>query len=207
MDYNEIKTAAYGFADRKDTETLNRYDDFLTFVESKVNRVLKTIKMTQRATLPTITGRLYYGLPADFNGIRDIQINDSTSDSPVVTLKYLTPELMNEQNNISWQNGEIYYSIIADQFQIYPAQENNTIEIVYYQKVPPLTDVNLTNWLGDDNSDVYVYGLLVEISTFVKDAEAAALWSGRYTEALGELKNNDIDIRWGSGTPLQIRTI
>ena len=207
MDYDKIKTVAYAYADRSDVATTDRYDDFLRIVEAKVNRVLKTLKMTNRATLPTQEGKNYYGLPSDFEGIRDLQINDPEGESAVVTLQYLTPEQLNEEANSIYKSDQTYYSIITDQLHIYPARQDSIIEMVYYKKVPQINDTTTTNWLSDENPDVYVFGVLVEIFAFVKDPESSMLWSSRYEQALGEIKNNDLDIRWNNGTPLRIRTV
>ena len=207
MDYDKIKTVAYAYADRSDVATTDRYDDFLRIVEAKVNRVLKTLKMTNRATLPTQEGKNYYGLPSDFEGIRDLQINDPEGESAVVTLQYLTPEQLNEEANSIYKSDQTFYSIITNQLHIYPARQDNIIEMVYYKKVPQINDTTTTNWLSDENPDVYVFGVLVEIFAFVKDPESSMLWSSRYEQALGEIKNNDLDIRWNNGTPLRIRTV
>ncbi len=211
MDYNEIKTAAYGFADRTDAETLDRYDDFLRIVEAKINRVLKTLKMTSRATIPTVALQEYYGLPDDFDGMRDLQIigTTNTGQSKTITCQYMTPAQLNEQQNTlaSSRTDGVYYSIITDQLQIYPPQNNNTIEMVYYKRVPVLSNTILTNWLSIDDPDCYIFGVLTEINAFNKDAEAASMWSERFKESLSEIQNNDVDIRWGSGDMMVIRTI
>ncbi len=212
MDYNDIKTTTYAYADRTDAETIARYDDFLRITESKINRVLKTLKMTARASITTVTDAEYYGLPDSFEGMRDIQINgtNASGENTVVTCEYRTPAQINERmNNVNVfaNNDAIYYSIINNQLQIVPPQENNTIEMVYYKKVPPLTPTVLTNWISDENPDCYIFGVLTEISSFNKDAETAALWSARFEQSLGEIVNNDVDIRYGSGNQLQIRTI
>jgi len=78
------------------------------------------------------------------------------------------------------------------------------IEIVYYQKLVPLTSLATTNWLSASHPDVYTFGLLVEISSFVKDAEAKALWDARFMDAVAAIQTDDDRIRW-SGTPLTIR--
>lgn len=213
MNYDEIRTNAYAYSDRSmSSEAYTRYDDFLRIVEARVNRVLQTMKMTKRSTITTDIDEEYYGLPVDFEGMRDIQVNNADSEGKVVTLEYRTPAQMNELANtpetysVPGTRG-IYYSFIADQLQIYPPQDAKTLEMIYYQKVPQLTDVVTTNWLSDESPDCYVFGVIVEISAFVKDAESTALWNSRFTQSLSEIKNNDVDVRWGSGNALQTRVI
>ena len=55
-----------------------------------------------------------------------------------------------------------------------------------------------------DNPDTYLYGLMVEISSFVKSAEAKAIWDERFKESMVDINQEDGSIRW-SGTALQTR--
>jgi len=200
MTYNEILNLALTYADRSDSEVTDRMDDFLKMVESRVNRKLDIQKMAVRSQVFSVADKEYYGLPTDFKAIRDIEISELDGTGRQ-TLYYLTPEQMNgELPTVS----NIYYTIIADQFQIRPTQTEKILEIVYYQQVPPLTSTEPENWLTSQAPDCYVFGLMVEINAFVKDAEVSMLWDGRFTACLDELDIQDAVSRW-SGTPMQMR--
>ena len=208
MTYQEIINLALSYSDRSDQETGERMDDFLRVVESRVNRNIKVQKMSYRATINTVKDQQYYGLPSDFSGLRDIQINHGNE---ATTMYMLTPEQMNLQSRIhvgaptsDGATRNVYYSIIADQIQIHPPQENNAIEIVYYKNLTPLSDVDTTNWLSNGYPDAYTFGLLVEISSFAKDPEAVAIWEQRFNQVVSEISLEDVENRW-SGTPLQVR--
>jgi hypothetical protein len=200
VNYSEIKALAISYSDRADAEVADRMDDFLRIVEARINRPLKTQKMSTRVTINSITGQEYYGLPADFDGLRDIEIQDT--DGNRTTPPYLSPELMNNKANTT--TTEAGYTIIHDQLHIYPAQTGAVIELVYYQTLLPLTSEVTTNWVGDLYPDCYVFGLLVEINAFVKDPQTATVWDARFKEAIAEIDSNDQLSRW-SGTALQVR--
>jgi len=202
MTYNEILNLALTYADRSDSEVTDRMDDFLKMVESRVNRKLDIQKMAVRSQVFSVADKEYYGLPTDFKAIRDIEISDLEGGNRI-TLEYLTPEQMNAKSGTTIID-VAYYTIIADQFQIYPAQTEKILEIVYYQQVPPLTSTEPENWLTSQSPDCYVFGLMVEINAFVKDAEVSMLWDGRFTACLDELDIQDAVSRW-SGTPMQMR--
>jgi len=206
MNYADIVDTALSFADRADAEITSRVDKFIKMVESRVNRKLKTRKMSVRSQIVTEDDKEYYGLPSDFAGLRDIEMTDAGSIERE-TLTYATPEQMNaltERTILAGENAKIYYTIIADQLQIHPRQDARIMEIVYYQRLPNLNSSDTTNWLGDYAPDCYIFGILTEISAFVKDANAAKLWDDRFVGALNELDRDDIDERW-SGTPMQMR--
>lgn len=204
MNYTEITQLALSYADRNDEEVTSRIDLFLKVVESRINRIIKTSGMSSRTTIATVTDQEYYSLPADFAGLRDIEFRATASSDARETYDYLPPAQMNAIADRN-ANGH-YYTLIADQLHILPAKATGgVIEIVYFQKLDPLTSSNANNWLSDDYPDVYLFALMVEISAFVKDKESKALWDARFKEALIEIQNDDGVVRW-SGTPLQVRT-
>ena len=205
MNYSDIIAAAQSYADRQDVEVTNNLDLFISMVESRINRLLKTREQSVRATVPTVTGQEYYALPPDFGGMRDIQINsDATSESTSTPVDYLTPALFNERRNGEY-SGRVYYTIVANQFQIFPKLDTGQqIELVYYQRVPNLNSTDTTNWLSDSHPDAYIAGMTSEIEMFAKHYDAGNLWRDRMASIIGEIEINDVEERW-SGPPLQIR--
>jgi len=209
MNYLEVKEIALSYSDREsDAELPAKIDSFLRIVEARVDRVLKVQRMTVRTLLTTVAGQEYYGLPSDFAGLRDIEVRSAdTIDGEArdrVTLEYLSPEQMNSATGIPASQSNIYYTIIANQLQISPPQDSNVLELVYYRKLPNLTENDNTNWLSEDNPDTYVFGLMVEISAFVKNEQSTALWDARFKESLAEIDLDDSKSRW-SGVALQMR--
>ncbi len=202
MNYDQIKTAAIDYADRKDAATAARMDTFLLMVEAQINRRLRTGAASRRATIPTKEGEEYFGLPSDFAGLRDIEVAPSGDSGDRVTPRYVSPEIMNSA--VREGSSLLMYTIIANQIQINPTATGSVLEIVYYSKVTPLSQQVPETWLSVSAPDVYVFGLLVEISAFAKDADAAALWAQRFTQELTQIQNIDDVDRW-SGPPLQIQ--
>ena len=203
MNYQTIVDLALSYADREDVEVVNRMDGFLRMVESRINKRIQTWKMTSRAVIDMVSGQEYYGLPCDFSGMRDIEVYPSDSGTDRITPCYLNPEQM----NTAILNGSdaVSYTIIADQIHITPQDDGKVLEIVYYANLPELSASLVTNWLSSDNPDIYVFGLLVEINSFVKDGDAASIWNARFMDELDSLQLEDQQLRW-SGTPLVIRT-
>ena len=203
MNYTEIVNLALAYADREDPEVDENMDNFLRIVEARVNRKLQVQRMAIRTQITTQQGQEYYSLPADFGGLRDIEVRPVGAESGGrQTLKYMSPEQMNSYSGSSGTN--IYYTIIANQLQIMNPQDNKTLEIVYYKYLTPLAISNPENWASIYTPDLYVFGLLVEISSFAKDAVAKDLWNQRFIATLDEITTDDEDTRW-SGTALEIR--
>jgi len=203
MNYTEVVNLALSYSDRNDLEVADRMDDFLRVVESRINRKLKVQEMSVRSYVQTSDDKEYYTLPNDFAGLRDIEVKSSTTATGRTTLKYLNPEQL---NNVNENSAGVYYTIVAGQLQIRPRRPSGeVIEIIYYRRVPPLNaTVQPENWVSINYPDIYLFGLMVEISSFAKDAEAKVLWDERFLMGLNELQDDDFSSRW-SGTALQVR--
>ena len=202
MNYQQIKETALRYADRSDIDVIDRIDDFLAIVEARINSTIRIGNQSKRAAILVNTVTSYLGLPTDFLAMRDIQLSSDAFNSDPKTMAYFSPEQMNKLRD---QEGTtLAYTIIADQLQVYPMIDGSILEIVYYTRVPALTLTNPDTWLSAVAPNVYVFGLLVEINAFVKDATASELWDKRFLSELDNIKYMDQLDRW-SGTALQIR--
>lgn len=202
MNYLELVAAGQAYADRYDQEVVDNMDNFLRFAEARINRLLKVREQSKRARLQTVDEQEYYPLPTDFAGMRDINIVTPGADGgeSVRTYTYLNPEQMNIKS-AQTTNG-LWYTVIADQLQIAPIQAaGSQIEIIYYQRLFPLTRDNPTNWLSNSFPDIYLAALMLEIEAFVKNDQSVMLWESKFKMMIGELQTVDVDERW-SGTPL-----
>ena len=160
--------------------------------------------MATRSLVAMVADQTYYGLPADFSGARDVEFVD-IGGANRETLSLVTPEQMTQRAASTLVTGvQPVYTIVANQIQIYPPQDGRVMEIVYYQNLPNLTVLDAENWLSAYAPDAYVFGLLVEINAFVKDATSAQLWDGRFKEVMNELDADDQRGRW-SGPSLKVR--
>jgi hypothetical protein len=206
MNYQELVTATTEYADRSDIEVGDNMATFILMAEARINRVLKTREQSVRATTPTVTDQYYYALPPDYAGMRDVQLNflDTNGNAAIAQYFYINPEQMNERSQAG-PGGKNYYTIIANQMQIWPAVESgNNIEMVYYQKVPPLSEANPNNWASDDQPDIYLAGMVAEVELFVKNYDVAKGWHDRMSLAISELDSSDTLERW-AGQPLVTR--
>ena len=201
MNYSDIVNLTLGYADRQDAEVTSRMDLFIQVTEARINRVLMTLDMSSRAKTLMDASIEYYPLPTNYSVMRSIKVIDNTNSASRVTLLQVNPEQMANLVN----NGETQfpcYTIISGNIHVQPFYDDtHSLEIDYFQTLPPLSSSITTNWLSDSNPDAYVFGLLVEINSFIKDGEATSLWDGRFQQAMSEITLNDAKSTW-SGTSL-----
>lgn len=202
MNYSELVATSQAYADRQDTEVAMNMDTFILMTEARVNRLLKTREQSCRIFAPTVEGQEYYSLPPDYIGMRDIQLDDPLPTTTYTTQQftYLNPEQFNAVRGQPY-TGCLYYTVIANQIQIYPIQDAGlAIELVYFQRVPPLTAANPDNWMATNHPDIYLAGMCAEISLFAKDYDTATGWFERLKLAVSELDNTDVQERWAGSS-------
>jgi hypothetical protein len=207
MRYQELIDAARAYADRNDIEVDANIDIFILMAEARINRALKVAQQTHRMYTNTIEGKEFYTLPADYNGMRVVHFNTGNVDavgSATVQMFYVTPEQIAEYQQFGEAN-QYYYTLINNQIQVHDTLPGKgTIEMVFYRKVPPLTQKDDVNWLSEDSPDIYVSGICAEIELFVKNYDSAQLWDARMGRAIQELGDNDSQNRW-AGNSMVIR--
>lgn len=207
MDYAGIVSTALAYSDRATSIPVSsNMDNFLRIVESRVNRQLLIMRMSSTVYTPIDTTQLQpfrYALPDDFLAERSIRITQLETPSYSNVLLLVNHEqFSNIQNNVS---SLPVYMLISGFIQINPVPVNAVdatyiLEINYFKGVPAIIS-GATNWLSQYYPDIYIFGLMVEINSFVKDAETTAMWDARFQGALSELSNFDNKAVY-SGTPI-----
>ena len=202
MNYAEIKDAALAYADRSDSATSANIDVFLRMVEARVNRVLRNEEMCIQYDIATVQDQSDYSLPSDYAGMRSISLETAGAIQP---LQYLNPEAADWLVD-SDETDVLYYTIRSKKLVLMkpPADTASNIRINYFKKVPELTSTDTTNWLSTMHPDIYIAGLMVEISSFVKNIPASKAWNEKFKAAVDECVAANWGDKW-SGTSMFIR--
>lgn len=203
MNYSEIKSLALNYADRADdVEVAASFDNMLRLVEAKINRVLQVRGQTKRAYILTAADTAIYKVPPDFAGVRTLTIKNEQTDVTGIVGEYVTPEMFNLL--VAGNAEKFIYTIFGNNIQISPVYDAKYLEILYYARVIPLSTTETQNFIGDSYPDAYIFGLLVEINSFVKDFEAASAWDVRFRQVLDEMDLESSKDQWSSPS-LQIK--
>lgn len=205
MNYSTIIDTALKMADRQDQQLSDLMPVFIVMVENRLNNLMTIEQSSKRMIYPSNPADGRYTLPTDFKKAININKYPAADPSAVTTLQRVSPEQMqNYIGNDSVVN-RAFYCIVGNQLTIYPflAADFN-LELIYDSRLVPLSTFFTTNWLSDNNPNAYIFGLLVEINSYVKDATAASLWDARFESTVDEINSFDDQLKV-SGTSLQIR--
>jgi len=202
MNYEEIKAAVLGYSDRYDNAVATFYPSAVPVVEGRINSVLSTRLSLKDRTIPvTIAGIQEFSLPSDLLFLKQVKVLQNGMETAIfsyVSEQYLYAVIA---TNVS----KPFYTVTNAKIKLawsFKGDNSETIELRYEQLLPALT-TGTSNWLSIANPQVYIFGLLVELFAFVKDADAAAAWEARFQKELDSIENTDYRTQWSGLTKLQ----
>ena len=180
--YSDLKSTVADWLNRQDLTSV--IPSFISLAEAGFNKneELRLKPSIVRATA-TFDGQ-YEALPSDYLEMLNLTVDVSGETKK---LQFLT---MNQMDNyraaFTSPNVPKYYSIVGGQLELLPTPPSPgyTAEMVYYAKIPALSDSNTTNWLLTAHPDVYLYGTLIQSAPYLRDDERIATWSTLFTKAV-----------------------
>lgn len=183
--YSGLKSAISTELNRTDLDS--DVGGFIALFEAQTERQLRVRQMLTSTTV-TIDAELE-ALPADF-----LEAHTFTLDSnPVTPLEFLTINGMASFKQMNQGTGKpTKYSVIGSNFQFLKAPDTSyTASLVYYQKIPRLSDSVTSNWLLLDSPDIYFYGSLLNSAPYLKEDARIEVWAQLYQNAVNALQVAD----------------
>lgn len=159
--------------------------------EAVFNRELRVPKMETEYQF-TATGETST-LPNDFLQLRTVYAEGSP-DNPLTSM---APNGLRQlYRGVS--GVPMAYALENRRLIIAPVGET-VLTILYYARIPALTDSNPSNWLLDEHPDVYLHQVLAILFNRQGDSERAALNLQIATDLLGSINESGKKNRWGAG--------
>ncbi|MCH1580826.1 MAG: hypothetical protein L7S55_08985 [Luminiphilus sp.] len=184
--YDELQSAISDWLNRSDLQAAIK--SFISLGEAQYRRSIRHRSMIDRAQA-TIDSE-YSATPADW--IQSVSLILETT--PVTQLDYVTNEEMNRKKSANVAVGKPQcFTHIGEEIQVYPAPDSTsyTAELVYYAKIPSLSDTNTSNWLLAAHPDIYLYGSLMQSAPYLVDDQRLGVWAGLYQKAIDDLTISD----------------
>jgi len=187
MALNTFATLKSSIADWLDRDDLTSViPDFISLAEHQMERVVRHYKMVERSS-----GELdsrYSALPADW--LETIRFGITSGDTFRLEMTSLDDLILRREKNNDTAARPRYFAHIGDQMELFPTPDDTyTTELIYYQKIPALSDSQTTNWLLDAAPDAYLYGSLLQAAPYLSDDERIPVWNGLYNASVQSLNN------------------
>jgi hypothetical protein len=174
--YSGLKASIANWLNRTDLSA--EIPDFIALVESRLAHELRIPSIEKTAYIITDThGRAT--IPADFLEIKDVFFNDKPVDR--VSLGLLSSQTVNS-------GIPTIFAREANEFRFHPIPTisvNDKLKVIYYYKVPPLSDTAPTNDLLKTVPELYLYGALSEAAKFLGADDSR--WEAGYQTAYGRV--------------------
>lgn len=147
----------------------------------------------------------YVPVPSDYIQMQNLRVPGSQCKPQ--GLDFLSPQQIGWFRERYMTPGEpLYYAIIGQQIQLLPIPDQQyTLEMQYFAKLPSLGTSNEANWLLNDHPSIYLYGSLKHAEPYLKNDERIATWKALYEDAMERLNVTD-DRALYSGSTLKMRT-
>lgn len=202
--YSDLQSAVGDFLNRQDLTAV--IPTLIQFAESDFNRTLRVLPGIVWDTTLGFSSALA-PLPADF-----LEMKGSPYIPGTVSLKYRTPEAMNELavTNAPWWGYPNFYTILGRQMKIYPIAAPGsplapavftTLTFSYYQRITALSQPTDVNWVLATYPDLYLYSSLVHSAPYLKDDDRVQVWNAFRTQLLADIHEEDERASYRGATP------
>lgn len=190
MTYDSLNSTVLQYLERQDQAVVNAIPTFITLCEFEIAQEIKTLGQLNVANSTMTAGNPVLQKPARWRKTVSMAINGTGGTTPVLLRKF-------EYLKTYWPDAsqtdlpEFYSDIDYDHWYIAPTPNQNYIfEVLYYERIQPLSSENQTNWLTQNAPNAMLYGTLLQAMPFLKN-DARAIFQQKYTEAITALKTED----------------
>jgi hypothetical protein len=195
--YSDLEAAVTNWSSRSDLTS--RIPEGIALAEAKINRRLRTLDMVTKNASFSITGE-YVATPTNFGGVKTFYLNTD----PKIALEYMADEEMTALFS-SGTDQPRHYNVQGANFRFGPVPDATySSTLVYWLKVPALSDSATTNWLLTSHPDCYLYLTNAEMSAFANDLQTAQSWEQMGYQILQEIADQSARDQWG-GTSMAVR--
>ena len=174
MDYVGLQASVTNWAARSDSLTVAEVPNFIAFATDSFNhgipeRTIAPIRTREMMSNPPAVLTPVAGvatLPADFlQPIEATSLNSIRRPLSFITNGYTDARYADRAGGLPNS-----YAILGNSLSTYPVSSTD-VELIYYQKIPQLSNDAPTNWLIEKLPALYLHASLYQLALFTKDNE------------------------------------
>lgn len=192
MTYDSLNSTVLQYLERSDQATINAIPTFITLAEFEIAQEIKTLGQLQVAESVMTAGNPVLQKPARWRKTVSMNyINSAGSRTPVLLRKY---EYLTNfwPNNTLTSPPQFYSDTDWDHWYVAPTPDQSyNFEVLYYERIAPLSSTNQTNWLTQNAPTAMLFGTLLQAMPFLKN-DQRQIFQQKYTEAISSLKTEDV---------------
>lgn len=188
MTYDTLTATVLQYLERSDQATINAIPTFITLAEFEIAEQIKTLGQLQVAEFSINSGSASAVVqkPARWRKTVSMSVTINGERQPVLLRKY---EYLTSYNSSNPTGAPQFYADYDYQhwFLAPVPDQSYNMEVMYYERIPPLSSSNQTNWLTQYAPNAMLFGTLLQAVMFLKD-DQRQIFQQKYSEAIAALQ-------------------
>lgn len=191
LTYDSLTSTVLQYLERRDTAVVNAIPTFITLAEFEIAEQIKTLGQLQVVESTMTADNPVLQKPARWRKTVSMSVTVDGVKQPVYLRKY--EYLKNYWPDTNQTSIPQYYADTDwDHWYLAPTPAlAYDFEVLYYERIAPLSSTNQTNWLTQNAPNAMLFGTLLQAMPFLKN-DQRQIFQQKYTESLQSLKTEDI---------------
>ena len=191
LTYDSLTSTVLQYLERRDASVVNAIPTFITLAEFEIAEQIKTLGQLQVVQSTMSAGNAVLQKPARWRKTVSMNVVVDGKRQPILLRKY--EYLKNYWPDASQTSvPEFYADTDWDHWYIAPTPDQAyAFEVLYYERVAPLSSTNQTNWITQNAPNAMLFGTLLQAMPFLKN-DQRQIFQQKYTESLQALKAEDV---------------
>lgn len=191
LTYDSLTSTVLQYLERKDKAVVDAIPTFITLAEFEIAQEIKTLGQLQIVESTMSTGDAILQKPARWRKTVSMSVTVNGVKKPVLLRKY--EYLKNYWPDDTKTGVPLFYADTDwDHWYLAPTpDENYSFEVLYYERIAPLSSTNQTNWITQNAPNAMLFGTLLQAMPFLKN-DQRSIFQQKYTEAIQALKGEDV---------------
>jgi hypothetical protein len=192
--YTELKAAIADWLLRDDLTAV--IPSFISLAEADISRKMRHWQQEKKVRTSVDEG--FEFLPDDWLATISLRHADG------VEIKQVGVTEMADLKDLPRSGRPAFYRLEAGRIEFYPVPDRGyDVDLVYFGRIPSLSDAATTNWLLTNHPDIMLYGSLVQAAPYLDDDQKLSVWSSLYNSALQSIQADSNSARHSG--PLRMR--
>lgn len=191
MTYDSLTSTVLQYLERSDAAVVNAIPTFISLAEFEIAQEIKTLGQLQIAESTMTADNALLQKPARWRKTVSMSVTVGGKKQPVYLRKY--EYLKNYWPDADQTDVPLYYADTDwEHWYLAPTPDQAyAFEVLYYERIAPLSSANQTNWLTQNAPNAMLFGTLLQAMQFLKN-DQRVIFQQKYTESLQALKAEDV---------------
>ena len=191
MTYDSLTTTVLQYLERSDAAVVNAIPTFISLAEFEIAQEIKTLGQLQIVESTMDADNSVLQKPARWRKTVSMSVTVDGKKQPIYLRKY--EYLKNYWPDANQTDVPLYYADTDwEHWYLAPTPDQAyAFEVLYYERIAPLSSANQTNWLTQNAPNAMLFGTLLQAMQFLKN-DQRVIFQQKYTESLQALKAEDV---------------